>query len=100
MKERMLSTEAAAAILGMSESALRSWINGNREINLTDFFRLCAAIKADPRQMLFGSPALSAEQRQALGEVVASVLENDVALHPNYSRFVDRLQKDLTKRKK
>ena len=38
--------------LEMSESALRSWVNGNREINLSDFVRLCASSRLDPAALL------------------------------------------------
>lgn len=99
MREKKLRPVNVAASLEMSDSALRSWLNGTRQINLSDFFRLCDVVKADPRQMLFGSPGLSPEQRQALGEAVANLLENDTAVHPNYPQLVQRLQKDLTSRK-
>ena len=39
--------------LGVADSTLRSWLNGSRDINLVDFFRICAAGDVDPRQILF-----------------------------------------------
>lgn len=95
MKERRLRPSGVAAKLDISEPALRSWINGNREINLSDFVRLCEAIKADPRQMLFGAVGLTAEQKTALGRRVVEILENDTAAHPNYPGLVRNLQNDL-----
>ena len=38
--------------LDMSESAIRSWVNGTREINLSDFVRLCASARLDPVMVL------------------------------------------------
>lgn len=95
-----MTTLQVAAKLGMSEPGLRSWLNGNRQINLSDFIRLCEAVKADPRQMLFGAPYLSPEQRQVLGEAVAHILENDTAANPHYPPFVKGLQRDMKRRNK
>lgn len=39
--------------LGLTEGALRHWTNGTREINLTDFIRLCTAADLDPALILF-----------------------------------------------
>jgi hypothetical protein len=100
MREKRLRPITVALKLGMSEPALRSWLNGNREINLSDFVRLCVAIKADPRQMLFGSMGLSPEQKQALGQRVVEILETDTASNSHYPKFVRSVQKDLTRRKK
>lgn len=95
MKEKRLRAVVVADALKMSESALRSWINGNRELNLHDFFRLCAAVKADPSQILFGRPSFSPEQRKQIGEMVATMLEQDPATNPQYTPMIGRLQKDL-----
>ena len=99
MKERRLRPVAVASKLGIAESALRSWINGNREINLSDFIRLCSAVKADPRQVLFGSIGLSSEQKHALGQRVVEILEADTAVHPDYSGLVTKLQRDLASKR-
>jgi transcriptional regulator with XRE-family HTH domain len=56
--------------LQMSEVGIRKWINGDNDINLVDFFRLCAAMDADPIQILFGRAALNDEQRKMLSELV------------------------------
>lgn len=44
-----------ADAMEMSESALRHWLNGTREPNLSDFVKLCQVVKADACQILFGS---------------------------------------------
>lgn len=54
-RDKKISTRALAEKLELSESAVRSWLNYNREINLTDFFKLCAAGNIDPSQVLFGT---------------------------------------------
>lgn len=95
MKEKRLRPVNVAAKLDMSDSALRSWLNGNRDINLSDFVRLCDAIKADPRQILFGSVGLTAEQKLALGQRVVEILEADTASNSHYPGLVSKLQKDL-----
>ena len=82
MRENRLSTRVLAERLRMSESALRSWLNGNREINVTDFFRLCDLARADPRRILFGQLGLTTAQRKALGQRVVEILEADTALLP------------------
>ena len=99
MRERRLRPVAVAHKVGISEPALRSWINGNREINLSDFFRLCDAVRADPRQMLFGSVGLSEEQRQLLGQRVVQILESDTATNSHYPKLVRNLQQDLNNKR-
>lgn len=42
-----------AGKLGLAESTVRSWTNGTRDINLSDFLRLCAAAQLDPAVLLF-----------------------------------------------
>jgi transcriptional regulator with XRE-family HTH domain len=49
------TTRQVAEKLGLAESTVRSWINGTRELNLTDFFRLCGAAGLDPALILFAS---------------------------------------------
>lgn len=95
MKERRMRPGAVAAKLGIAEPTLRSWLNGSREINLSDFVRLCAAVKGDPRQLLFGSLGLSAEQKFALGQRVVEILETDTAVNPAYPHLVRQLQNDI-----
>lgn len=52
-RRRELSLGQVAERLDVAESTVRSWTNGNREINLGDFFRLCAAAEIDPQRLLF-----------------------------------------------
>jgi transcriptional regulator with XRE-family HTH domain len=39
---------------GWAESTIRSWTNGTRDINLTDFLQLCENAHVDPAEVLFG----------------------------------------------
>jgi transcriptional regulator with XRE-family HTH domain len=100
MRENRLSTRGLAERLRMSESALRSWLNGNREVNVTDFFRLCDVAKADPRRILFGQVGLAAAQKQALGRRVVQMLEADTAALPSYPQLVQPLQRDLGRKRR
>lgn len=52
-RRRELSLAQVAERLDMAESTVRSWTNGTREINLSDFFRLCAVAEIDPQGVLF-----------------------------------------------
>lgn len=80
--------------LDQSESGIRHWCNGTREINLVDFFRLCAAAKADPAQILFGGIKLTDEHRKILSEAVITVLESDPAVLPHYAPLIRNITKD------
>ena len=84
MREQRLSTRVLAERLRMSESALRSWLNGNREVNVTDFFTLCDVAKADPRRILFGQLSLTAAEKQALGKRLVEILETDTTALPGH----------------
>lgn len=99
MKEHKQRGVNLASKVGISESGLRSWINGNREINLSDFFNLCAAAKADPRIILFGNVGLTIEQKQALGQAVVEILEADPTSAPGYPKLVTQLQADINHRR-
>jgi len=55
LKLKHLNLSKIAEALDMHESSVRSWVNGNREVNLADFFRLCDAADIDAREILFGS---------------------------------------------
>ena len=48
-----ISTRDVAAKVDQAESTVRSWLNGTREVNLTDFVRLCDAAGIDPALVLF-----------------------------------------------
>lgn len=55
MRAKELNLAVLADRMSLAESTLRSWTNGNRDINLSDFFRLCAAAGIDPHDVLFPS---------------------------------------------
>lgn len=60
------STRALSEKLGLAESSVRSWLNGTREINLSDFFLLCDTAGIDPATVLFAGrndPRFHAIQR-------------------------------------
>lgn len=77
----------------IAESTLRSWTNGNRQINLTDFFEICAKAEADPAQILFGQTLMSAEVEQQIGNLAAAVIKADPAIKPTYGKLVGKLSK-------
>lgn len=52
-KQSPLTTKEVAERLDMAESSVRSWLNGTREINLSDFFLLCSAAGIEPASILF-----------------------------------------------
>ncbi len=52
-RKNQITLAIVAGRLDQAESTVRSWTNGNREINLSDFFRLCAAAEIEPRLVLF-----------------------------------------------
>lgn len=48
-----VSTRNVAEKVDQAESTVRSWINGTREVNLTDFFRLCDAAGIESALVLY-----------------------------------------------
>lgn len=88
----MISPETDEAL---AESTLRSWTNGTRQINLSDFFWLCDTAEVDPAMVLFGQPMLTEVQREALGALTASLLEADPTASPNYEKFTKGVQKSV-----
>lgn len=77
-----VSTRQAAEKIGQAESTVRSWINGTRQLNLTDFFRLCDAAGVNPGVVLFADvgKVLSAwelaegEERESLALMAEAIL--------------------------
>jgi transcriptional regulator with XRE-family HTH domain len=100
MREKRLSTSDLARRLGMSESALRSWLNGNREVNVTDFFTLCDVARADPRRILFGQLGLTAAQRKAFGRRVVEILEADTAVLPSSRQLAQPPQRAPSRKRR
>lgn len=52
-KDSSLAKLAGHKKVNRSESALRSWTNGTRDINLAEFLQLCDAAEIDPSLVLF-----------------------------------------------
>lgn len=77
----------------LAESTLRSWTNGNRQVNLSDFFELCSKASADPAQILFGQVLMSAEVEKQIGNLAATVLKADPSAAPSYGKLVGNLNK-------
>jgi hypothetical protein len=69
VKDHEIKWEDVASELGVAESTIRSWLNGTREINLSDFVRLCKAAKADASQILFAD-APTSETIKKIQEVI------------------------------
>jgi transcriptional regulator with XRE-family HTH domain len=48
-----------AAGVGVSPAQVGHWLNGRRDIFLSEFLALCNHLKVDPAVMLFGGPVVS-----------------------------------------
>jgi len=68
-----------ADAMQLSESALRSWTNGNRQINLQDFFKLCEVAEVDPAVVLFAVPRMTEELSKHIAALSASATTVDRA---------------------
>jgi transcriptional regulator with XRE-family HTH domain len=55
IKAKGKSLGQIAEKLGLAESTVRSWTNGTRDVNLSDYLKLCAAAQLDPVVSLVGS---------------------------------------------
>lgn len=53
LKAKSLKLSQIARDMDLAESTLRSWTNGSRDINLSDFLKLCQAAGLDPAVILF-----------------------------------------------
>jgi transcriptional regulator with XRE-family HTH domain len=53
IKLKHLNLAKVAEKLSVHEATVRSWTNGHRDINLSDFLKLCTAAKVDPWPILF-----------------------------------------------
>lgn len=74
-RENHTSLAKIAGLIGRGESTLRSWTNGTREINLSEFFALCAAAKADPAAILFDITNLTPHEREQISAMLGKILE-------------------------
>jgi transcriptional regulator with XRE-family HTH domain len=52
LKAKGLTVADVAEKIGRAESSVRSWLNGNREINLSEFVELCASARLEPAAVL------------------------------------------------
>lgn len=75
LAEKMLDDEGKA----LAESTLRSWTNGHRSVNLSDFFELCFQAGADPVQILFGRPLMSDDVKNRIGALAHTVMDSTPA---------------------
>lgn len=53
MQAKGVTTQQIAARTGKAYSTVRGWINGSRQVNLSDFFLICNASGIDPAIVLF-----------------------------------------------
>ena len=93
-KEKGKTLAQVGERMDLAESTIRSWTNGHREINLTDFFRLCEAAEVDAAHVLFGQIGLNAEQKKAIGTLFTSFLEADPSVTPGYVSVMDGIRAD------
>lgn len=93
IRENGGSVVKCAEALEMSESGVRHWLNGTREINLNDFFRLCAAGGVDPCLVLFGAPLMNQELREFMNKAAASYLEADPLSNPHYGALMTKIRR-------
>jgi len=59
----------------LAESTLRSWTNGNRQVNLADFMTLCVKAGADPALILFGRPLMRPELQKRVEALAQTMME-------------------------
>lgn len=72
MKDTGVTQDDVAERLNVSQGAVAHWLKGRREINLTDFFKLAAAARADPSYLLFGA----SEEAVAIAKLKKFIEEN------------------------
>lgn len=65
---------------------LRSWLNGNREINLSEFLELCIQAGADPAFILFARPLMREDVNDHLNALVHSLGSADPKAHEAYRK--------------
>lgn len=65
---------------------LRSWLNGNRKINLSEFLELCIQAGADPAFILFGRPLMREDVNDHLNALVHSLGSADPTAHDAYRK--------------
>lgn len=79
LAERVVMSEDK---VGVTEGALRHWLNGQREINLSLFFQLCGLAKADPQMILFPKDLIE-EQLLTLYRGMADTDQEELVQYAN-----------------
>lgn len=54
LKARRIKGVELAEILGVSQSAVSSWVNGGSYPQLDTLYRMCKVLKVDPGTLMFG----------------------------------------------
>lgn len=95
MRLHKQSQESLGDALGVSQGAVGHWLSGRRQINLSEFWRLCEVAGADPRVILFHEDA-----NPALADEIKKVLAAHPELHPGYQGFERSLRRSKNPRKR
>lgn len=95
MRKNHLSQEALGEAMGVSQGAVGHWLRGFREINLSDFWHLCAAAGADPREILFGETSAQA----ALDTLRDKVLATSPEKSTSYQKYYKNVRAKVVKHK-
>lgn len=82
MKTAGVTQDALAEKMDVTQGAIAHWLSGRREINLNDYFKLCALAAADPRAVLFGETIPSTSVINELRELITSSPELQNLLNP------------------
>ena len=78
VKERGETLGTVSERMECAESTVRSWTNGTREINLSDFFVLCEKAGVDPSHVLFNGAMVDAKIKQQVKELATLMDSVDV----------------------
>jgi transcriptional regulator with XRE-family HTH domain len=62
MREAQVTQDYLAEKMDVSQGTIAHWLKGRREINLSDFLRLCEWAGADAQRILFGARAAPPEE--------------------------------------
>jgi len=87
MQLHRLSQESLAESLGRTQGAIGHWIRGERQINLSEFWKLCEAAGADPKLILFG------QDETGLVSGIRQVLTAHPELIPGYGDLEKKLRR-------
>jgi len=81
-KENGETLATVAENMGLAESTLRSWTNGTREVNLTDFIAMCIAARVHPSMVLFEGPPMDAETLRQINALAKVAFKSDSGIGP------------------